>query len=437
MLGVDRIAQVGDGCSASASRPASTCRTRSRASCRRPSGSGHDYGEEVVRGRDDFGRHRPGPGVGRRRCRWPSMMSTRRQRRHAVHAARCSRRWTKAGQGWKPVPPPPPQSTVEMKHSTAPGAARRAVDGRQRARAPVAAREIEGHDVCGQDRHRAGHLADRRASRSAERWTCATTAGSSSSRRATIRRSPASCFAEHGVHGYLARARWRKHIDRDATSRRRKAGRCPSCRAAGPRAVMPQTAAPADHVRDAGRSRDATDAPLATDDSDRCSSAASISTSTGCCSAAVARHRRHRPRDDLQHDLRHVCRMARHVRAVSSATQVYALGIGLHRAARLPHDRLPHARRAFALPLRRAGRAAGLRPGRASTRCGAQRWIPLGPLQPAAVGVRAASRSRWCWRCTSARTVAAPEHRRPPRSAASSRPCRSCSSPSSRTSARR
>ena len=98
------------------------------------------------------------------------------------------------GNGWKPVPPPAPQGLVEMQPDDDPGRARRDVDGRERRghgqkRAP-------GRVRCfGQDRDRAGDFARRAegAARGGRTWTSATTAGSCSSRRATTRRSPASC----------------------------------------------------------------------------------------------------------------------------------------------------------------------------------------------------------------------------------------------------
>ena len=56
-----------------------------------------------------------------------------------------------------------------------------------------------GQGRLGQDRHGAGHLADRAPSAGARPgWTCATTAGSSFLRRATTRRSPASCSSSTG-----------------------------------------------------------------------------------------------------------------------------------------------------------------------------------------------------------------------------------------------
>ena len=58
--------------------------------------------------------------------------------------------------------------------------------GHRRPRAASRARRLR------QDRHGAGHLDDQGQARAAARRTCATTAGSCSSRRATIRRSPAS-----------------------------------------------------------------------------------------------------------------------------------------------------------------------------------------------------------------------------------------------------
>ena len=76
-------------------------------------------------------------------------------------------------------------------------------------------------------------------------------------------------------------------------------------------------------------------------------------------------------------------------------TQVYALVLGLRRAPRLPVARLPDARRAFAVPLRRARASLLLfvlvegldADGRAAL-------DPDRPVQPAALGVRPRRRSR-------------------------------------------
>ena len=133
-----------------------------------------------------------------------------RQRRHAGHAApgqgdRRRRQGLAADAGAAAaiaVQHPPgrarrPCATASGWSSTAAGTARRS--------------QIAGRDVCRQDRHRAGHLARRRASRPRARSTSATTACSCSSRRATTRRSPGIVFAEHGEHGSSA-APIAKHV---------------------------------------------------------------------------------------------------------------------------------------------------------------------------------------------------------------------------------
>ncbi len=105
-------------------------------------------------------------------------------------------------QDWKPVPPPPPQSRCEDEGIDDRGAARRAVDGRERRgnRRPRTDRRLQRRR---EDGHRAGHVERGREGAARARWTCATTGGSSFSRRTTSRRSPASIFAEHAEHGYL------------------------------------------------------------------------------------------------------------------------------------------------------------------------------------------------------------------------------------------
>ena len=192
MLGVDRIHKWATALGLGVNRTASTCRTRCRAWCRRPSGSARSRKEK---------KWYPGEtisvsiGQGQVSVTPISLAvddGDGRQRRHARHAAPASRRWT-TGKGWKPVPPPPPQSHVRMKAST-----------RWRRCATACGWSVNGAGTGGrardrrarrlrQDRHRAGHLARPGAQRAARQdRTCATTAGSSSSRRATTRRSPAS-----------------------------------------------------------------------------------------------------------------------------------------------------------------------------------------------------------------------------------------------------
>ena len=114
-------------------------------------------GEKWYAGRDDLGRHRPGPGVG------DADVDGRddgdgRQRRHARRAApgEGGRRWH--GAGWQPVPPPAAAFTpFLMKPETVSARARRPVDGRERRR-HGGARADRGPRRGRQDRHGAGHL---------------------------------------------------------------------------------------------------------------------------------------------------------------------------------------------------------------------------------------------------------------------------------------
>ena len=93
------------------------------------------------------------------------------------------------GKGWAPVAAPPPQSTTAMKAGTVQAihdGLWLAVNGAGTGRA----RPDPGTRRLRQDRHRAGHLADRRQSRARQDRACATMAGSCSSRRATSRSWP-------------------------------------------------------------------------------------------------------------------------------------------------------------------------------------------------------------------------------------------------------
>ena len=105
------------------------------------------------------------------------------------------------GSGWKPVPPPPPQSRSPLdpdKLQAIRDGLFMVVNGAGTGHNA----QLEGLRRVGQDRHGAGHFEPGQGAAPARPTrTCATTAGSCSSRRATTRRSPASCFLEHGVHG--------------------------------------------------------------------------------------------------------------------------------------------------------------------------------------------------------------------------------------------
>ncbi len=115
------------------------------------------------------------------------------------------------GSGWKPVPPPPPQSKIDVD----PEKLQAIRDGLWmvvNAAGTGGRARLVGYDVSGKtgtaqvisNTGRVGRGQDRQR-------TCATTAGSCSSRRATIRRLPASCSLEHGIHGGNA-ARITHHI---------------------------------------------------------------------------------------------------------------------------------------------------------------------------------------------------------------------------------
>ena len=124
-----------------------------------------------------------------------------RQRRHARHAAPAQGGRRRAA-GWKPVPRA--AAAVDGRHRAgqAAGDPRRAVDGRQRRRH----RRPRAHRRATTSRARP---ARRRSSRTQAQGgrrarptrTCATTAGSCSSRRATTRQIAGVVFLEHGIHG--------------------------------------------------------------------------------------------------------------------------------------------------------------------------------------------------------------------------------------------
>ena len=146
--------------------------------------------------------------------------------------------------------------------------------------------------------------------------------------------------------------------------------------------------------------------------------------------------RRHRPRDDLQHHLRRSHAGRRH-RARSSGRSSTPLGLGLFALLVVPGDRLPAARENSLFLYVGLLRAADLRAVHRLDAVGAQRWISLGPfnLQPSefvtialalVLAMFFGENSRGA-RNTGDLVIGRHLHAA----------CRSCSSPSSPTSARR
>ena len=148
------------------------------------------YNEKWYAGRDDLGGDRAGPGVGDADLAGGDD-GDGGQRRHARSRRAWSRRYDD-GQGWKDLDAAAGARDVPLQAVHLQRRARRAVDGRQRRRHRRARAHSPACDVSGQDRHGAGHLAHRpQGGAQLGARTCATTAGSCSSRRATTPRSPA------------------------------------------------------------------------------------------------------------------------------------------------------------------------------------------------------------------------------------------------------
>ena len=221
MVGVDKINKwataLGLGVKSGIDLPE---RSR-RGSFRRPSGSARKCTRSGMRAKR-FRSASAGAGVGDAGLDG-RVHGDARQRRHARHAAsaQSGRRWQRV----EAVPPPPPQSEIDIdpeKLQAIRDGLWMVVNG---AAAPAARARIAGHDVVGQDRHRAGDLEYRAsAARQDRKATCATTAGSCFSRRAIIRRSPAWCFSNMAFTA--ATRRWSRTTSSIRFSRRRTAGRC-------------------------------------------------------------------------------------------------------------------------------------------------------------------------------------------------------------------
>ena len=99
------------------------------------------------------------------------------------------------------MPPPPPQSTVTIDHEKL-QAIRDGMWMVVNAGGTGGRARIEGKDVCGKT-GTAQVISNQGARRPREESarTCATTAGSCSSRRATTRKIAGVVFLEHGIHG--------------------------------------------------------------------------------------------------------------------------------------------------------------------------------------------------------------------------------------------
>ena len=179
MLGVDRMhkwaTRLGLGVS-----PASTCRTKWRASCRRPRGSGSADGRKVVCRRDDLGGHRTGTGLrdAALACRDDGDGG---QRRHEVPPAHDQ--GVRGRQAWNEAPPPALEQFT-LKPSTC----RRCTTGcgwSSTRRAPADAAGSPGATSSGKTgTAQVISLTGGKAARNRKR-ICATTAGSSSSLRRT------------------------------------------------------------------------------------------------------------------------------------------------------------------------------------------------------------------------------------------------------------
>ena len=221
--------QVGDAARPRREDAASICRTKSQGLV--PSTewkTARTTAREVVRRRNHLGRHRAGAGLGDADLDG-GLHGDARQRRHAASRRTCSRQSTTAAAGSRSRrrrrsrsrrDPEKLQAIRDGLWMVVNGGG---TGGRARIDRPRRLR---------QDRHRAGHFepGPRRGARQTAR-TCATTAGSCSSRRATTRRSPAWCSSSTASTAPNA-ASVAHHILDDIL---REAGRAAAAAAADPR----------------------------------------------------------------------------------------------------------------------------------------------------------------------------------------------------------
>ena len=190
---------------------------------------------EVVRGRDDLGVHRPGPGVGDAGLDG-RLHGDAGQRRRARHAAPVKAEDDGNGLGAGAARRRRSRrSTMEPREAA--GASATASGWSSTPAARAARPASPGEDVCGQDRARRRSSRTRAARRRrAAARTCATTAGSSSSRRATTRGSPASSSSSTASTA-ATRRRVAHHILDDVL---REGGRPAAAAAAHARGAAPR-----------------------------------------------------------------------------------------------------------------------------------------------------------------------------------------------------
>ena len=143
--------------------------------------------------------------------------------RHTPHVLKA----VDEGQGWKPHPAAAARRRCPHEGLDDQGAARRAVDGRQRAPAPAGAAGSSASTSRARPARRRSSRSRARKWRAA-RWTCGITAGSCSSRRETTRKSPAS--SSRSTPSTAIWARRSRSTRSRRISRRRKAARCPRSR---------------------------------------------------------------------------------------------------------------------------------------------------------------------------------------------------------------
>ena len=154
------------------------------------------------------------------------------------------------GNGLKPVPPPPPQSKVDVTPEKLQAMRDGHVGGRQRRRAPAAARGSTGNDVCGktgtaQVISNQGRIAAAKSDEGPARPRLVRR----SSRRATSPRSPASCSSSTASTAPNA-ASVAHHILDDVL---REEGRQAAAAAADARGPAPRLQGPVRARRGAGR----------------------------------------------------------------------------------------------------------------------------------------------------------------------------------------